>query len=1046
MNKTQKVVLYSLGGLAALAGTYYYFRQRKLNSSSYNYLLNQFKRDFFKIDILKLANMQFKFEQLFIKATMDESGQTIIERLQYKGNKSEEEMLKIDCCSQHLKSGAAYYECLDCSIVRQEIAKSNKKSEEQCIYLTVCEDCFDIQKHKGHNYTRHQASNEEIFRCCCGDSAFMKKESFCNKHLGYQDLVKVFDEEEKKDPRLWQQIESFFQDFFHIAFDTASILLYNTVMGQQNKTKSIQAHLNTFLGFIFDKINEIIELNKCSMVFFTRLFQKTLSKPIALQLERKQMSTEFYRWRLTILKQSQLNTDLSILDYIMVFSKLTDSKIDQNIANLLRNLIKVEEYFRCYFSERFFKFIFFTFKSEKIFIQQLNKEVFKAILPPLAHMMIEQVSLMSVFIHLVEKLGEEIFTPLDLFNEYLETKPPQVLENDEVIYLLFNICFEMLKQINMLKIILPKFYKLIIDKYFIISYRMFIRNSISFKKEPNKSDFFISNIDQVCESIHMQILEPQVLLCFINIYEGILLMEDENLVKEIIPYICQAFSKITLTAYLKLNELYEKDICFISLSLSFVIQLPLLIALSERKMFSKSVVQDFFEKNFKYSIRVEETDSQQEAEKKRKENKEVLITSILAILNSFITINTQTSFFQEMKIAQRKLNLNSYDGQRLNSIIAYTIDYIISPQYRIYDFFTLSYQLISLAVKDEILHSNVMLYHKHIAFFKATKQSPQLIFLSADAQQNTTQMFIDSTPFINVFFNNLELFFPEFRQKDLQNIKDKKEANNEIDQADKQEEKENKEDIKIKEINIFDKVNDFEVYKQNMHQIIITIIQAREREKMFIKDIELFCKSCLHYPSNLLKYAQEVCKTKDNEKLTESDDIILLQQYETQYFPKNFLRVYEDIYKAIQVLQSKNELTIYPYIGTNNDLQGFFQYQIDLIERILMNPNYQQKLIEQITQDSQYHHISFFFSIVIYFTLKFLKSYKNSENLNEETSNNYKEILEMYKNEETIKGLKKQIEEELNLSKKRLTDTSEKQILKAFLDMLDYINDVQKIE
>ncbi|KAL4478871.1 hypothetical protein ABPG72_009697 [Tetrahymena utriculariae] len=1042
MNKTQKVVLCSLGGLAALAGTYYYFRQRKLNYSSYDYLLNQFKKEFFKIDILKLANMQFKFEQLFVKATMDESSQTIIEKLQYKGNKCDQEIQQIDCCNQHLKSGAAYYECFDCSIVRQEIAKSNKKSEEQCIYLTVCEDCFDIQKHKGHQYTRHQASNIEIFRCSCGDSAFMKKESFCNKHLGYSDLVKVFEEEEEKDPILWQQIESFFQDLFHIAFDTASILLYNTVMGQQNKTKSIQAHLNTFLGFIFDKINEIIELNKCSMVFFTRLFQKILTKPIALKLERKQMNQEFYRWRLTILKQSQMNTDLSILDYIMVFCKLTDSKIDQTIANLLRNLIKVEESFRCYFSERFFKFIFFTFKSEKIYIQQLNTEVFKAVLPPLAHMMIEQVSLMNIFIHLVEKLGEEIFTPLDLFNEYLETKPPQVLENDEVIYLLFNICFGMLKQISMLKIILPKFYKLIIDKYFIISYRMFIRNSIQFKKESNKHDFFVSNIDQVCESIHMQILEPQVLLCFINIYEGILLMEDEQLVKKIIPYICQAFSKIILTAYLKLNELYEKDTCFISLSLSFVIQLPLLIALSERKMLSKSVVQDFFEKNFKYSIRVEDTDSQQEAEKKRKENKEVLITSILTILNSFITINTQTSFFQEMKITQRKVNLNSYDGQRLNNIIAYTIDYIISPQYRIYDFFTLSYQLISLAVKDEILHSNDMVYHKHIAFFKATKLLPQLIFISADATQNVTQFFIDSTPFINVFFNNVELFFPEFRQKDLHSLQDKRVAQDEIEQADKQEE-EKKEDAKIQEINTFNKVDDFQVYKQNMHQIIITIIQSRERQKMFIKDIELFCKSCLHYPQNLLKYAQEICKTQNNQKLTESDDIILQQQYETEYFPKNFLRVYEDIYKAIQVLQSKADLTIYPYIGTNNNLQGLFQYQIDLIERILMSTKYQQKLIEQITQDSQYHHISFFFSVVIYFTLKFLKSFKSSNNLEQES--NIKEIIEMYKNEETVKGLKNQIEEELNLSKKRLTDPSEKQILKAFLDMLDYINEVQPI-
>lgn len=52
---------------------------------------------------------------------------------------------------------------------------------------------------------------------------------------------------------------------------------------------------------------------------------------------------------------------------------------------------------------------------------------------------------MTVFNHLVNTVGEEIFNPIDLFIDYLHSKPPQVLENDEVIYLLYNICFEMLK-------------------------------------------------------------------------------------------------------------------------------------------------------------------------------------------------------------------------------------------------------------------------------------------------------------------------------------------------------------------------------------------------------------------------------------------------------------------------------------------------------------------------------------------------------------------------------------------------------------------------
>lgn len=128
-----------------------------------------------------------------------------------------------------------------------------------------------------------------------------------------------------------------------------------------------------------------------------------------------------------------------------MYSKLINSTNDELISPITQKCIKADPSFRNFFSEKFFQLIFFIFKTEVIAIPNSIETITRGMFPLLSHTMIEQVSIQSVFNHLVSSLGEQIFIPLDLFITHLLNKPDQVMENDEVIYLLFNICFEMFK-------------------------------------------------------------------------------------------------------------------------------------------------------------------------------------------------------------------------------------------------------------------------------------------------------------------------------------------------------------------------------------------------------------------------------------------------------------------------------------------------------------------------------------------------------------------------------------------------------------------------
>jgi len=55
------------------------------------------------------------------------------------------------------------------------MAEYGTNVEENCIYQSICEDCFDMAKHRGHHFKRYEASAEEVFRCSCGDDCLTIK-------------------------------------------------------------------------------------------------------------------------------------------------------------------------------------------------------------------------------------------------------------------------------------------------------------------------------------------------------------------------------------------------------------------------------------------------------------------------------------------------------------------------------------------------------------------------------------------------------------------------------------------------------------------------------------------------------------------------------------------------------------------------------------------------------------------------------------------------------------------------------------------------------
>ena len=84
------------------------------------------------------------------------------------------------------------------------MAEYKTNVEENCIYQSICEDCFDMVKHRGHHFKRYEASAEELFRCSCGDDCLMVKQSFCDKHHGYESLKKDYVASTEEFPVQWE--------------------------------------------------------------------------------------------------------------------------------------------------------------------------------------------------------------------------------------------------------------------------------------------------------------------------------------------------------------------------------------------------------------------------------------------------------------------------------------------------------------------------------------------------------------------------------------------------------------------------------------------------------------------------------------------------------------------------------------------------------------------------------------------------------------------------------------------------------------------------
>lgn len=80
-------------------------------------------------------------------------------------------------CVKHIDKDSRCYQCWDC--------------ESTGDTHLICNDCFDIEQHKGHRY---QISCEFEGFCDCGVINAVQIQGCCSKHRGYEQLKSSYDD------------------------------------------------------------------------------------------------------------------------------------------------------------------------------------------------------------------------------------------------------------------------------------------------------------------------------------------------------------------------------------------------------------------------------------------------------------------------------------------------------------------------------------------------------------------------------------------------------------------------------------------------------------------------------------------------------------------------------------------------------------------------------------------------------------------------------------------------------------------------------------
>ncbi|KAL4476204.1 hypothetical protein ABPG74_009937 [Tetrahymena malaccensis] len=950
--------------------------------------------------------MSLKFDQLIHLATYDESDsqRTLAEKLEFK---QKEELENEGTCKKGFRQGSQFYECLDCSFIRKEIQKTKKSIEGDQFYLALCEECFQTPQHKGHKYKKIEGGDTIQFKCHCGESNMMDKSCFCKNHRGFEKSKGIFEKEQEDNPKIWKGVEAFFLDMFHLLFDSMADLIKLNEQGRvidddkkqqnnqnkQNKkgciTKEQYKHRTERINFIFrlilNKFNELIEINPIIIHFIPIIFSKTLTKPIALQFKKlEKIIPDKCKWGRFYQDKKEINNQLTIYEYILLSYELVDDQNDEILTDIFRAALKVNNTFYLTLCEKFMKMFAFTARLQKAIVQNGNYNV--GFLPSLSYLVIDYISFQSTFDHLIATLGDDILGPLNYLNAYLSVGSSVVSDFDEQLYILLNICFEMLRFVNQLKVLLQKYPEQVIQNLYKICFALFVNNSISIKQEisQNLQQHIKQKLQKMQVYCQYRQIEKIMIFAFVNICEGLLLINDEELIKKVLRLFIHYFSLGVQNSQMILKNLTNQKIEFCSFSATIISHLPLLVALSERKMLSESVVKSFFAKNFKF---------------RSEQDKQNFFKTLHLIASKFIIMNSEPGIMSQSEVWFLMIN-NPQFNQGLKSILYPLKDFLYSPYYRVYDFFVLSYSLILLADDQPYISSPDNLITKYLSEWN--KQSKEMNDITQTVKiyqlcYNLCQNLVDSTPFYNVFSKCHHLYFPELNQND---------------------ENENK-----------------QILQQNTNEIIITLINQQADKKIYMKDVQQLSKIILDQSSLIEKNIQEVSRFEDQSQNIQSQYVNIQSNYKQKLYFRHLLRLKESLEDICLIASDANNQN-YSILGSDFKISNLLPYQRDIYKKLILNEEF---ITQVVALNSNIQNVIQHFSVInhiILFAIKLIQSKNEQRQLFSE-----EEIAKVQKIESILKN--EQLKEKyLNINKLEVKKDLQ-YIMKVNQQISEYLNQQQ---
>ncbi|EAR93956.2 N-recognin zinc finger protein (macronuclear) [Tetrahymena thermophila SB210] len=655
-----KVVLYTVGGAAVLAGTYIYFKRRNMTlEQKYSLLFNQFSQQILSFKQLNQSKFQLTYDKLLHLAIQEENNSSSSNQLTLTDQISfsdVDDILNQGACSQEINAGDYYYECFDCSPVRQENAQTLNGLEIDEYYQILCEDCFKTEEHKNHKFKR-------------------RKQQY-----------KVIDEK-----------------------------TYN---------QNVQA-INYFLQLIINKINEILELNPPSTYLISSILLKSFEKPISFKVKKncqRQYPDKYIR---LIQKEKEINQDLTILDCLLLSYEVIFPNSDQYISKLFYTLAMSDENFTTILCEKFFRMIRFIASTQK----SKDEWIYKGKLPTFTYIIMVNIHIQRTFDYILNTSGADIFNLLEHLAFYIHKKLIfQEGEVNEIVVLLPNVTFDMFKQVQQIKTLMQRYPKELVNAINNLNQALFFGNFIIYQnifsdqllKSWCDSLVFFTQFD----NIEVSNIEAQV-----QVFQALKLINDEELTKNMISIMCDSFRD----QIQKISDLIGVKEDFYTLSVSSLTMLPYLIAISEKKMFTQSSIQKFF--NDKFSFKCEE-------EKKH------FFKCLRKVLSKFILF--EADLFN--------LFIQSLSMIGMEQLAQFAKKSIFNPAYKIYDIFIFVNSIILLA--DNNINTTTQ-NNPPQKLIQNIKQPLFVIQQSQYASQLMYQILLDSTPLLNLFSNRLQLFFPE---------------------------------------------------------------------------------------------------------------------------------------------------------------------------------------------------------------------------------------------------------------------------------------------